>query len=406
MKKALILLAALIIHCNSFAQILFEEGHFLTNSNEKIACLIKNSDWKNNPSTIEYKLASGGPVQHADIQAIKEFEINGFSKFIRATVQIDESGQNLNNLGEDRSPKFVTREVFLKTIIEGQASLFSFESNNTKRYFYSINGSEITQLVYKKYKIDNRISENTQFRNQLNNQLVCGSINSQEFKNLGYKQKELESIFVKYNECTDSSYTTYGVAKRPDLFHLSIRPGISARSLTIENPQAAVEKVDFENNLGFRIGVEAEFILPFNKNKWGVIIEPTFQSYKSEKTASTKNSTVNTYNVTADYKSLELPIGLRHYMFLNANSKLFINLSYIIDFPSKTTIGFERSDGAQGPNLSIKTGGSFGLGTGFQYNNKLHMELRYHTNREIIGGYHFWNSNYQSLNLIFGYTLF
>jgi hypothetical protein len=39
----------------------------------------------------------------------------------------------------------------------------------------------------------------------------------------------------------------------------------------------------FDNKISFRIGLEAEFILPFNKNKWAVFAEPTYQYYKTEK---------------------------------------------------------------------------------------------------------------------------
>ena len=404
MKKGLLFLVLISVHFNSFAQTTFEKGYFINDLNEKIECLIKNIDWKNNPSDFEYKLIGSEAVQYGEIQFVKEFEINNTLKFVRATVQIDES--NLNNLDEDRNPRFVTKQVFLKVLIEGKASLFSYENKSSKKYFYKINDSEIEQLIYKKYKIDNRISENTQFKDQLNSQLVCTSIKWEELKSLGYTQKDLESIFIKYNECVNSSFKQFGNSKRPKSFHLSIRPGLGTQNLTIENSNAAVENVDFGNKLGFRIGLEAEFILPFNNNKWGILIEPTFQKYYSEKNSRVGLSPDDNYVIVADYKSVELPIGFRYYLFLNDKSKFFINLSYITDFSSNSNIEFLRSDGAMIPPLKIKSGGNFGLGAGYQYNNKLNIELRYHTNREVLGGYQYWTSNYQSVNLILGYTLF
>ena len=41
---------------NCFAQISFEKGYFINNANQKTNCLIKNQDWKDNPTEFEYKL--------------------------------------------------------------------------------------------------------------------------------------------------------------------------------------------------------------------------------------------------------------------------------------------------------------------------------------------------------------
>ena len=404
MKKGLFLILFFTIYFKSFSQIVYEEGYLINNSNEKIECLIKNNDWKRNPSSFEYKLTTEGAVQTGDIQSVQEFKTINSPKFIRAIVQVDES--SLSNLDEDPSPKFVAKQIFLKTILEGKASLYSFEDKSMKRYFYAIDDSEIEQLVYKKYKNGNAISENAQFRNQLINTLVCPSFTFQEFQNIGYTQKELESIFIKYSECTNSTFTTNEKTEKSNSFHLTIRPGISSQNLEIENPENAIEKVDFDNTLGYRIGIEAEFILPFNQNKWGILVEPTFQSYNADKSARTGTATEDNYLVSVKYKSIELPIGFRYYMFLNNNSKLFFNLSYITDLSLASKIEFTRTDGAQIPALEIKSGGNFGIGAGYRYKNKLTVELRHHSNREILGGYHNWTSNYRTTHLILGYTLF
>ncbi len=41
---------------------------------------------------------------------------------------------------------------------------------------------------------------------------------------------------------------------------------------------------DFGSQVNFRIGIEAEFIRGFNKNKWAIICEPTYQSFTGEAT--------------------------------------------------------------------------------------------------------------------------
>ena len=50
MKKNLLLLLVSILTVNVYSQISLEEGYYIDNSNQKINCLIKNLDWKNNPT--------------------------------------------------------------------------------------------------------------------------------------------------------------------------------------------------------------------------------------------------------------------------------------------------------------------------------------------------------------------
>ena len=68
------------------AQISFEKGYYITNAKEKVECLIKNYDWKNNPVEIEYKLTNSTLVQKIAITNMEEFSIYDKSKYIRRTV--------------------------------------------------------------------------------------------------------------------------------------------------------------------------------------------------------------------------------------------------------------------------------------------------------------------------------
>ena len=102
-----------------------------------------------------------------------------------------------------------------------------------------------------------------------------------------------------------------------------------------------------------------------------------------------------------DYRSIELPIGLRHYFFLNEQSKLFVNGAFILDFIDDAFIYFNDV-----PTFKLNAILNYGLGVGYQYNNRFGVELRYHTNRELIKDFASWSSNYQTVSFIFGYSLF
>ena len=83
MTKKLLTLFFAIIACNCFAQIKFENGYFITDSNQKIECLIKNIDWKSNPTQFEYQLTQSSEVKIETSKNVKEFAVYNSSKFIR-----------------------------------------------------------------------------------------------------------------------------------------------------------------------------------------------------------------------------------------------------------------------------------------------------------------------------------
>jgi hypothetical protein len=164
MKKQLFTLILILISCiNAYSQIIFQEGYFINESNRKIDCLIKDVDWKYNPTEFEYKLLPSNEVQTASIGTVKEFGIKNSSKYIRAKVKIDQSSNLINELSHERDPDFKEELLFLKVLIEGQVFLFQHVRNSSVRFFYKKNDSEISQLIHKEYFINNKISENNSF---------------------------------------------------------------------------------------------------------------------------------------------------------------------------------------------------------------------------------------------------
>jgi hypothetical protein len=368
--------------------------------------LIKNIDWKNNPAEFDYKITQDAPIKKGSIQTIKEFGIYGVSKYIRDSVKIDRSGDDIADMSSDKNPAFQEEMLFLKVLIEGKASLFLFTDGNLTRFFYKINGSETEQLVYKRYLVRNNIAENNYFKQQLFLTLKCQGITSENMEDIHYNKRDLEKLFSHYNECTGSNYLKYEPIQKKDVFNLSLRPGLNSSTLAIQNYESDSKGIDFENALSFRFGMEAEFILPFNKNKWGITIEPTYQYCKSEKTMETGNVSGGVMVSKVNYKSIELPVGLRHYFYLNNDSKIFANISYVFDFANNSSIEFLRSNGTIINELEIKPRRNLALGIGYKYKNRYSLEIQYYTNRNILGDYLFWNGDYKKLSIVFGYSLF
>ena len=407
MKKRILFLLITILTLNCYSQISFENGYYIDNSNQKINCLIKNIDWKNNPTEFEYKQSENSESKIVKIKTIKEFGIDNSSKYIRSTVNIDRSSEKTNNLSNDKNPIFKEEELFLKVLVEGKANLYLFQDGNLIRYFYNKENSNIEQLIFKSYKTaDNKIGKNNRFRQQLFVNLKCPNFKTSNIENIIYKKNSLVRFFTEYSKCHNNELINFEPKQKRDLFNLTIRPRINSSSLTIQNSVSNFRNTDFENKIGFGFGLEAEFILPFNKNKWAITIEPTYQSFKSEKTTNVNNVSGGVLIANVDYSSIEVPVGLRHYFFLNNNSKIFINASYIFDLSSKSSIEFKRSDNSILSSLDIKSRPNLGLGIGYKQNDRYSLEMRYQTNREVLREYLSWNSEYKTLSIIFGYSLF
>lgn len=408
MRRKLSVIALITIVCiESYSQIIFENGYFIDESNKKIECLIKNMDWLDNPTDFKYKLSQNDSVQEATIETVKEFGINNVSKFIRTKTNIDRSSDEINNLNTDRNPNFQEEILFLKVLIEGEASLFIYSDGSLTRLFFKLRDSEIDQLVYKRYLRGCTIIENNYFKQQLYQQLKCEKIELTDLEPITYYKRDLEKIFITYNECRGLKPINYEPKQKKDLFNLTIRPGLNYSSLEIQKLIIGDSKhTDFGSNIGIRIGIETEFILPFNKNKWGIIIEPTYQYYKSEQTEII-NSITGVYVISkVDYKSIEVPVGLRHYFYLNDKSKLFTNISYVFDFPNNSSIVFLRNGSLKLLELNIKSRTNLAFGIGYKFKDRYSLEMRYNTDRNIISEYIAWNSQYNSFNVIFGFSIF
>lgn len=397
MNKTIFAILIVVFSIKSHSQINFDKGYYINNKGDKVEGFIKNLDWKNNPTEIEFRLSDDTSPEKIGISTIQEFGIDRFSKYVRCRVQIDRSSSDIDKLTVVREAWFKEEELFLKVLIEGKTSLFSFEDGNLNRYFYSIDDDEIVQLVFRKYlNKDNKIATNYGYKQQLWTDLKCPEISRADVEKVSYTKSDLIDFFSKFNQCSQQEFTNFEEYQKKDLFNLSIRPGLNFSSLSIKNSISNAGDTDFDNEFGLRIGIESEFILPFNRNKWAIFLEPTYQYFTSEKELNT-----HFIKATVDYSSIELPVGLRHYFFLNENSKLFFNGSYIFDFRLKSEVDFEF-----GTDLESKTRGNFAFGLGYKHNDRYIVELRYQTNREILSDYLDWSSDYSTFSVIFGYSVF
>lgn len=409
-KKILLFLTMKILHFYCFGQVLYEKGYYINNSDEKIECFIKNYDWNNNPTKISYRLTEESEKKILDVKEIKEFGIGEAVKYIHKKIKVDISRDNVNNLGEDPNPIFEERDIFLKVLVEGKANLYFYKDSKIIRFFFNKDYQVIEQLVFKKYKVNGSfIGENKNYIHQLWSNLKCPTFTIQKMNQLKYAKAELINLFSEYNVCEyakNIDYSTKNTTEK-DIFSMSIKPRITQNSMSIQNNIDNRYKLDKESKLGFGLGIEAELFFPINKNKWSVFFELNYQRFNLEKIITKTNSfstEVFTTNVNNNY--FELPIGLRHYLFLNKNSVLFLNAAYTLSFNTNSNVLFTYTYDNLNMgkhDLKIRGNPNVGIGIGYRFKDVFSLELRYMTNRNILADYVYWKGDFNSVALIFGY---
>jgi len=389
MKKAIALLL-LLCPVITFAQTTFQPGYFIEKGN-KTECLIKNLAWKNNPESIEYKLTEGDEIKTKTINEISEFNVNSAYKYHRFTTNVDRSPIVLDKLSNVKEPEWKKETVLLKILVEGEITLYQYEDNNFIKYFYSTGDhTSAEQLIYKEYIKDGQIAENNMYRQQLYNIMKGNGSSMSKFEKLRYRKDSLVKLFLDYNGSKGEQVTDLTKKQNTGSLNLKITPGATFTSLNLNNGISNAD-FDFDSKAGFRIGAELEYIMPFNNNKWSLFVDPNYQSYSN-------SGNKGTQEMKAEYNHLELPFGVRHYMFLNENAKFFIDGAYVMGIPLGDA--FLQYSGSI---LTVEKNSTIALGAGFSY-KQYSIELR-HTFKHGIIDYTFWSGNYSSTGIILGYKL-
>ena len=390
-----------LFYFNGHSQILFEKGYFLDYSGQRTECLIRNVDWMKNPVEFKYKLSETDQVKTGTLSSIKEFGINNQSKYITATVDLDRSSNDVDKLSVVREPKFVKEKLFLKVLVEGKANLYMYEAEKGRNYFYKTGISEIKPLIYKRYRtINNKIAQNNRYRQQLWNDLNYPDLSEKSLGNIDYIKKDLTGFFIKFNTHSGGYFVDFEKkAKKKDLFNLALRPGVNSSFVKFQALRSTSfnrdREIDLDNELSFRFGIEVEMLMPFNKNKWALVLEPSYEYYKSQLVLNEHQTAI------VDYKFVGLGSGLRHYLFLGEESKIFINGSFILAFSLDSSINYRGS-----PFREIaKRASTFALGLGYAYKNKFSVELRHILNRDLLE-YQLSAAQFGGQSIILGYTLF
>lgn len=409
-----IVLAFLCLTCSllSFGQIKFEKGYFIDLDGKKTECQIRDNDWATNPHKFVYRLHEGAENKEADASMVKEFGVYGaygFVKYVGGPVKVSPILDGSKPVAAGQEPEWTIEPLFLKVIVDGKASLYSYRKADIQGFFYSVDGSQPEQLSYKKYttngKIDGNVVTGKAYLGQLWAKVKCQDASFDKLERVRYELSDLEKYFKAYNECMKASPEDafFVATKKRRLLHLKITPGLAMHQFSVDYYPTNTFIMDFGSQTSWRIGLEGELVLPFNKDKWSIVLEPTFVHYKATKEKDNVKG-------VAKVSMLDFPMGIRHYFFLRKDTKIFLNAFYIpfFNINFKSQMSFERTfDGYTYPALLEKLDfkSSFALGAGVMYKS-LSLEVRYALPRGNHWDYTRWEGKFNSLSLIAGFRFF
>lgn len=381
LNTILVLFLSLSFSLSLFSQDKFEPGYILLNNGTQIEGLIKNQAWKNTPLEFEYKLDGQEKSQRIEVKEIREISVPQQFKFIRANVMAGFPEEFINDITFERKLKLIPMSLFMEVLVEGELSLYQHKTGENLLFFYQKEGQDIEQLIFKRYKYKSGIQENNRYKQQLWLNARCTPETPiSELDALQYSEKSLKKYYSKYYECTAKEAEQIYQNNNGTKLKLNIRlaPGVSLSSLKLRDfdEESNRTDIDFGRQLNLRFGMDFEFVLPYNNGRWALFLEPNLQGFN-------KTVEANGISYESRYLSLDLPFGLRHYIFLKGGHKLFVNVliqnQYNLDFDSAIQIGEE-------PELLTRNGLGIAGGVGYQV-DKFGAELRFYGNRNILQNY-------------------
>jgi outer membrane protein with beta-barrel domain len=393
MNKNLYLLLLIFISNLINAQTKFEKGFYIDNNNVQQNGLIKNSDWANNPNKFEFKKEENSDVEIISIDYAKEFEISNISRYVRADVAIERSSNKLDYIGSRKDPNYSTEKLFLKELVSGSSKLFKYEENGLEKFFFSVDNSPITQLIYIKYKANETdvtndpnitlgdVLVNDLYKRQLWTSVRNETITQAKIKNTNYNTSDLANYFNAYNDSRGDKKNDR-VASKKVIFNFKASGIVNQSSMNVDLYSPSYSPKFKNTNFGG--GIEIELFLPFNNNKWSVIVEPSYNTFKDKQTLPPPSPGAEPNTSEVDITYIQIPLGIRHHFFLTDNSKLFVNaLGCVRLFGEKNKINYSDDIDDNHPGLPFSPSRfSLALGLGYNY-KKISSEIRYFVGTNI-----------------------
>lgn len=315
--KEWILLICISLPLLTSAQNDFTEGTIVLKSGDTLSVLIRKVTGRIAPRIVQYKSTASPEIKLLSAAEVKWFRYNEGEWYVGYTGPLENSSLNNNELTYDSLMNSVIDTIFIRAVVISKASLFYARDRNDRRHlFYSIDGSSITELLYKKYYVNARIAGNYQIqisrRDIMAYQLYKAQL-MKAFKDcpyvasgilsrvLNYSKNDLLKLFQEYNHCKDATIV-FMEEKDQGKAEFSPVAGINQTGVTIRSSYPPWTTIQFDRSFGFQMGMGFNWLLPRLGNKVSLYNEAHLKEHSLKGIAGSSGS--ETVSLKAWYAKL------------------------------------------------------------------------------------------------------
>jgi hypothetical protein len=378
MKRPIFCILFALIPLISFAQGLIEPGYYIDIKGEKHQGYFVINDVQQSypPYFLFIKKRASAPdtLYNSQLAEVKVLDFH----YERRQVKIYDA-QATTNISE---PKFKQTTIFLKTELQGHASLFSYMLDEKFTYFLGVGDEKPIQLIYQEFlKQGNRTSTNVRFQFQMKEQLTCSK--SIKFDELKYRRKDLIRALSADNKCMASDYHVYSGLSGLSFKYLNIGVigGVSALNLESTQVLLKTQMAHFSPVQLPQFGLELEYLIPPFSNRFSLFINGQYQHFSDEKEVNAEGSD---QMATLNYQTIQASAGVRAHFRVKEYARVFLDLGYGKDFEvgDGISIHYTISNPFKTPQLP----GHLTGGVGLALLNRYIIEARFkHLNNTLSG---------------------
>ena len=238
------------------------------------------------------------------------------------------------------------------------------------------------------------IKENRKYTQQLYNDLKCEDLSIMESQKVLYRARPLIKYFQKYNSCKTGVVYTKKKYKQ-DNFSLKFKVGMSRFSSTLNNPMLSPDPFEIEPDLSFTWGIEAQYFLPFPKDKTSKTA--AYAGYSRILYAPSRAEQSPAFPI---YYGGDCSIGIRHYLLFKDHAGLYAGAAFQYNFPLNVGISFR--DGSD--YLRGVSSGNVAISAGYTNRGRHSIELQWQSPRDFLPSSSAWSSTFNFISIMYGYS--
>lgn len=345
-----------------------QPGYYITSEGQRTEGFFKTSNFYD-AATLEFRKAEEADFTKLAIDNVSEYGVNEQFRFRKFILE--------------NSP------IFLNTVVEGNATLYSYKAEKNTVYYYTVAGKQAEPVkleVIAARGREARKADNNKFREQLKQDVSCSN-NTINFDRLQYKESALADVFAQYNLCTGGIQVAYrNSSAKVSPVYFTLFAGLHNMNYNIDNMSTPYED---SNTLSAGLGVEGAY--RFGKSNIEIFAKLEFEHFS---TGIKKNFPEPT-GFRIDYFDInttviDLFVGPRYNFIINPNGKIFVDAAFGLSIPfGEMSESSELVEGTtvtllsrQKHDLDTAVCGNFGIG--YTFKDKYGVVLRYETNREFF----------------------